>query len=234
MRVDQPPFNDNRVRQAMKLIVDRPAMVESAISGFGVVANDLVGKGLPFYDASIPQTVQDLEKAKSLLKQAGQSKLSVTLYSSPILPGIPEAATLFASQAQQAGVTLNIKTIPANAYFNTSLQYLKFPFASSYWVLSSLAQWYTQAVATGAPYNETHWTDPTFEKLLNSALSAPSMAVAQQRWNEVQKAQHDQGGYLIWANVDNLDAVSSKVNGITPGQPYSIGLPTGLIDAWLS
>ena len=39
--IDMPPFTDNRVRQAMRLIVDRPAMLEQVLSGYGRVANDL-------------------------------------------------------------------------------------------------------------------------------------------------------------------------------------------------
>ena len=83
MRVDQAPFTDVRVRQAMRYIVDRPAMITDAINGFGSVANDLVGKGLTFYDDSFPQRVQDLDKAKSLLKAAGQSDLTVTMSPRP-------------------------------------------------------------------------------------------------------------------------------------------------------
>ena len=35
MRIDQAPFNDVRVRQAMRLIVNRPQMVEQVLSGPG-------------------------------------------------------------------------------------------------------------------------------------------------------------------------------------------------------
>ena len=41
MAVDMKPFDDNRVRQAMRLIVDRQAMLEQVLSGHGRVANDL-------------------------------------------------------------------------------------------------------------------------------------------------------------------------------------------------
>ena len=47
MRVDQAPFKDVRVRQAMKLLIDRPAMIEAALDGFGSVANDIPGAGVP-------------------------------------------------------------------------------------------------------------------------------------------------------------------------------------------
>ena len=71
MRVDQAPFNDVRVRQAFRLMVNRPQMVAQVLSGQGSVANDLYGRFDPAYDSSLPQRQQDLEQAKSLLKQAG-------------------------------------------------------------------------------------------------------------------------------------------------------------------
>ena len=57
MDTTQAPFNDVNVRQAIKLIADRQALVASAINGFGTVGNDIVGKGLPFYDNDLPQRV---------------------------------------------------------------------------------------------------------------------------------------------------------------------------------
>jgi peptide/nickel transport system substrate-binding protein len=33
MRVDQAPFNDVKVRQAFRLIVDRQAMIDQTLSG---------------------------------------------------------------------------------------------------------------------------------------------------------------------------------------------------------
>src|SRR6266581_8203357 len=41
MRVDAAPFTDVRVRQAMRLIVDRPQMIQQALSGHGRIGNDL-------------------------------------------------------------------------------------------------------------------------------------------------------------------------------------------------
>ena len=49
MRTDRPPFNDVNVRQAFRLIVDRQALINVALAGFGTLGNDLFGKGLPYY-----------------------------------------------------------------------------------------------------------------------------------------------------------------------------------------
>ena len=100
MDTTQAPFTDNNVRQAIRLIADREALVASAINGFGTVGNDIVGKGLPYYDNDLPQRKQDIDQAKSLLKQAGQENLTVLLRTSPIFPGFVEAATLLVRAGQ--------------------------------------------------------------------------------------------------------------------------------------
>ena len=168
--VTKPPFNDNRVRTAMKLIANRPQLVSDAISGFGEVGNDIIGKGLPLYNTSLPQRVQDIEQAKSMLKAAGHSNLQVTLKTSQIIPGFVESATLYAQQAAAAGVKVALQQIPPDSYFNPSLQYLKLAFGQSQWPVFSLKFFYLQALASNAPYNETHWHDPAWNSLLFKAI----------------------------------------------------------------
>ena len=59
-------------------------------------------------------------------------------------------------------MTINLKQEPPNSYYNPSLLYLKMPFAETQWAITSLKFFYLQALATDAPYNETHWKDATF------------------------------------------------------------------------
>src|SRR5262249_12250220 len=108
MRMDVPPFDDVRVRQAIKLIAGREQIVEHAYSGsrFGVIGNDLPSPQDPLYDHSIPQRTQDIEQAKSLLKQAGREGLTVPLVVSPVTAGVVETAQVLAQQAAAAGVTI--------------------------------------------------------------------------------------------------------------------------------
>ena len=76
MAIDMPPFDDVRVRQAMRLIVDRKGMLEQVISGYGFVGNDLYAPFDPGYDHSLPQRQQDIAQAKSLLKAVSHANLS--------------------------------------------------------------------------------------------------------------------------------------------------------------
>jgi peptide/nickel transport system substrate-binding protein len=231
METTKPPFNDNRVRMAMKLIADRPALVTDAISGFGTVGNDIAGKGLPFYDNSLPQRTQDIEKAKSLLKAAGHSNLTVTMQISNLIPGFIESAQLFQQQAKAAGVNVKLQTVDASAYFNPSLTYLKMQFAESQWPVQSLKFFYQQALASNAPYNETHWRNASWNKLLNQAIAELDKTKAQSLWNQVQEIQYNQGGYLLWTNADFVDALSKNVQGLKPAGTGILGNHS-FLDAW--
>ena len=213
MDVTQAPFNDLKVRQAMRLIADRQALIDGALNGYGTVGNDVVGKGAKYYDASLPQRVQDIEQAKSLLKSAGQSNLTVELDTSPIFPGFVESATLLAQQAKDAGVTINLKQQPSNSYYDPSTLYLKMAFAETQWAITSLKFFYEQALASGAPYPETHWKNSDTDKWLNAAIAESDQAKAQGYWNQVQKQQYDEGGYLQWVNADWVDGLAEQRQG---------------------
>jgi peptide/nickel transport system substrate-binding protein len=234
VRTDVSPFTDVRVRQALKYVADRQALINVALDGYGVIANDLFGKGLPFYASDIPQRVQDIDKAKFLLKQAGRENLQVTLYTAEVVAGFTEAATLYAQQAKKAGITVNLKTSPANAYWDPSLLYLKQPFAQTQWIANTLQVFYVQALGPKAPLNETHWKDPKTNKLLHEATTATNPSTAAEKWHAVQEIQFNTGGYLMYTNVNIIDATSTKVKGIVPTRSINLGMPTGFFDTYFA
>jgi peptide/nickel transport system substrate-binding protein len=223
MAVDIEPFDDPLVRQAFRLIADRQALIDGALFGFASVGNDLAGKGLPFHAEDLPPREQDLEQAMSLLRQAGKENLTVTLHTSDIVPGFVEAATLFAEQAKGAGVTVEVKREPANAYFDTSLLYTKLDFAQSFWTFSSVPLWYEQALLSDAVWNETHWRDETTDRLIREAQGAPNEEAAAELWHEIQQIQYDEGGYIVWANQSLVDGAAQNVKGIVPSSFFNLG-----------
>ncbi len=85
------------------------------------------------------------------------------------------------------------------------------PFAETQWPMLSLKYFYLQALSSNAPYNETHCKSASFGNVLQKAIGELDQTKAQDYWNQVQKIQYDQGGYLQWTNADWVDAVSKKV-----------------------
>ncbi|HEY5990516.1 MAG TPA: ABC transporter substrate-binding protein, partial [Streptosporangiaceae bacterium] len=153
MAIDMPPFDDVRVRQAMRLIVDRHAIIEQVLSGYGSLGNDLYAPFDPGYDHSLPQRTTDIEKAKSLLKAAGHENLSVDLHTTNGAAGMVALATVFANQAKAAGVNINVRNDP-NYYGNL---YLKLAFSVDFWGTRSYLNQVQQGSLPNSPYNETHW-----------------------------------------------------------------------------
>jgi peptide/nickel transport system substrate-binding protein len=237
MRVDKGPFADVRVRQALKLLADRPALVETALSGWGEPANDLIGVGCQYY-LDLPAPEQDIEKAQSLLKAAGQADLEFTLPTSNAVPGFVEAATVYAQQCSKAGVKVNVQNVPPSTYYTPAAGFLTRPICmdngTTYQSLTLLYQsWY----AAGAPYNETWWGHQpggeAAQKLISNAIGELDEAKAEDLWHEVQMQQYNEGGTLAYANVDCIDAVAPNVHGLTttPARNLNNGR---LLDGWIA
>ena len=74
---------------------------------------------------------------------------------------------------------------------------------------------YLEALHAKAPYNETGWalTDPKQEALLDAAMAETDAAKAAEKWHAVQEQQVREGGYLIPANNNFLDAYNPRVHG---------------------
>jgi peptide/nickel transport system substrate-binding protein len=218
MRVDQAPFTDVKVRQAMKLIPDRAAILSSALDGFGVEGNDVAGNTLQYW-ASDLKASHDPEKAKSLLAAAGQDGLSLKLYTAGVIAGMNETATLYADQASAAGVNVSVVKDDPATYYSAGSPGGTWPnktFSINNWIIGqgSLPLFYLSALQKGAPYNETHWNSPEGDKLLDEALAEGDEAAAKDKWHAVQEMQFNEGGYILTSFLNWVDGYASSVRGV--------------------
>jgi peptide/nickel transport system substrate-binding protein len=215
MRVDQPPFNDVRVRQAFRLIVSRPQMLEQVLSGSGSVANDIYGRYDPAFDSGLAQRHQDLPQAKSLLKQAGHDGLTVELVTAPVFQGIPQAAQVFVQEAKGAGVNVTLRQVDSGTFYGPN--YLKWTFAQDFWGPRRYLSQVAQGSLPNSPFNETHWADPQFLKLIAQARAELDDAKRTDLIHAAQKIEYDKGGYIIQYFSNYIGAYSSKIGGVPPG-----------------
>jgi peptide/nickel transport system substrate-binding protein len=220
MRLDRKPFTDARVRQAMRLIADRKQMVQSAFNGYATVANDLYGRGQPFYNNELPQREQDLDRAKSLLKKAGAKGLTFKLSTSDAVPGMSESATVFAEQAKKAGIKVILDKIPSDSYFGTRYPY---SFGQSAWADNPLNQFYELGLLINSPFPETKWRKPSWDKHFRDAQATLNQHKKKQIYFDLQEVLWNQGGYLQWSDSQYLDAVQKSVRGISTHPQYPLG-----------
>jgi peptide/nickel transport system substrate-binding protein len=222
MRVDQPPFNDVRVRQALRLLVNRPQLIDSALDGYGVVASDVFSP----YDADFRHSLhreQDIPQAKALLKAAGHENLTVTLVTSPAATGMVAMATVLKEQAKAAGVTINLNNVPPSTFFGKN--YLSWAFSQDFYNYTPYLAQVAESMLATSPFNETHTGNPALSRLYKQANATLNPSVRKQIAYEMQNFDFNEGGYIIPAYIDALDAYSTKITGYSAsavGQPLSL------------
>jgi peptide/nickel transport system substrate-binding protein len=219
MRTDQAPFTDVRVRQAMRLLVDRPQLIDSALGGHGTLAYDVFSPFDRDFNTSLVRHA-DIGQARHLLKQAGREDLKVTLVTSPVLSGVVAMATVLAEQARAAGVTITLKTVPPGTFFGPD--YLNWAFAQDYYSYFPYLAQAAQSMLPASPYNETHNDNPRYTRLYHQAQATPDAGLRREILHAMQQIDFTEGGYIIPAFTDTLDAYADTITGYAParlGQP---------------
>ena len=120
MRVDMAPFDDVRVRQALKLVQDRKK-IQELVQPKGQVAYDhWIPASAAAYcpDTDSDGRPQGIERAKALLAEAGHGDgLDIEL-STPDDFFRPAFAQVYKEMAAKAGVNVSINMLPSSAFWD--------------------------------------------------------------------------------------------------------------------
>jgi peptide/nickel transport system substrate-binding protein len=213
MRVDQEPFKDARVRQAFRLLANRPQMVAQGISGYGRVANDIFSPFDSCYAGDeFPQRRYDPERARSLLKAAGQEGMTIDLQTTAADSGMVEVAQIFAQNAKAAGVTVNVKVLDGGTFYGD--QYIKWTFATDFWGTRNYLAQAALATLPTATYNETHFNNSRYNRLYRQALGTVDVNKRCALIKEMQRIEYDTGGLIIPWFKNQVSAYSAKIGGL--------------------
>lgn len=116
------PLDDVRVRQAISLAVDKDEIMRASIGDFGTVLGTVPAGlqeqwGLPL--DQVPMQGPDVERAKSLLAEAGMSDgVSMTLTTINGYDWMDAAAVTLREQLDAIGVTLEIQRVDLGVWIN--------------------------------------------------------------------------------------------------------------------
>jgi len=214
MHTDTAPFDNNDLRMALKLSINREEMVDKILRGYGGVGNDIpINAAYPLYDDSIPQRAYDPEKAAELYKKSGHDGSPIILrVADGAFPGAVDAAALFQQSAQAAGIPLEIKREPNDGYW--SEVWNKQPFCASYWGGRPVQdQMYSTAYLSTADWNDTRFKRDDFDALLLSAKAELDNVKRKDLYSQMAHILRDEGGLICPMFNDFVDATSDKVAG---------------------
>ncbi|MDQ1034299.1 peptide/nickel transport system substrate-binding protein [Streptomyces sp. V3I8] len=217
MKTDRAPFDDRRVREAFFLVADRQELVDGALSGAGVVGNDLFGKGYEYYADALPQREQDLDRARSLLKAAGAEKLKVTLDTSAVAAGFTEAASIFRDQAAKAGVTVEVRTGSKDSYWADVLDSGTLCCYRS--GAMPIEAHISQRLLTDSTTNATRWRHKDFDALYRQAQATRDAEERAAVFGRMQRRLYAEGGFLVWGFADWIIGTAEGVKGVEEQAP---------------
>lgn len=218
MRSDRPPANDPKVRQALKLATDRSALLEGAIGGLGVTGRDTpFGPVFGDFYLDAPEPARDVAKAKQLLAEAGYPDgLQIKLYAQQLSP-IPAIATIWKEQVAEAGVTVEIQSIPSDVYYGADNMWLEVDFGITDWGSRPYPQPYLDLGYTcSAEWNESHWCDKELDTLAAQAAKEMDPAKRAELYHQIQKIFTERGPVIVPFFTNNLWGASSKLKGVEP------------------
>lgn len=220
MFIDVPPFNDARVRQAMKLVIDRQAIVDTALLGFGIPGNDnpIIPTSPDAYRTDVMQ--RDVAKAKQLLAEAGHPDgITVDIHAADLMPGTMAMVQGYQQMAAEAGIKVNIINESAGEYWDNV--WLKLPFAVSNWGMRTTPAALSVAYRKAAPWNETHFFRDDYDALLDKAATTLDPEARRKLYQEAQRLIAEEGGVIIPMFANIVAATRKGCSGYTPPSDHN-------------
>ncbi len=197
MGCDKPPFNDVRVRQAVKHCVNRKNMLGAAAYGYGNIGNDspVWPESDLYTDIGFPE--YSIEKAKKLLAEAGYEKgFDVDCYVPSNHPPLLDVALTMQQMLKPAGINLQIQGVTRDIYY--ARYWLKVNCGITNWAhRENPIDLMNLSLRTGAAWNESKFDSPELNALLDQASVEADEKKAKKIIAKIEKLLMEQGPSVV-------------------------------------
>jgi len=216
LRSDREPGSKVEVRQAFRMATDRQAIFDRIQLGYGAVGRDSpIGPVFAaYYSEETPMPPRDPEGAKALLAQAGYPDgLDMTLYV-PNLADRVALAELLAAQWQDAGIRITIEPQEEAVYYADN-GWLEVDLGITPWGARPVPQVYLDLyLKTGAQWNESHFSDPELDQLIELAGSSLDETERVNAYKTIQRIMIERGPIIIPYFFAQFGVMGDYVTGV--------------------
>src|SRR5262245_916748 len=220
MNVSKPPFNDERVREAVNYALDRAEIVTAAQFGKGVPGGPL-SPALKDWAVDVkdyPCYAHNPAKARELLAAAGQAAPAITIN---VLPrqDIKDIAQVVQAQLAKVGFKAELKNQEIGQFVQDWRNSNFDAFASTNAGSPDPDDYFFRTFRTGGSTNVFKYSNPEVDKLLDTARATTDSGQRRAMYAEVQKALACKGpiahlsyGQLFSAMRTNLTGYEIMAN----------------------
>jgi peptide/nickel transport system substrate-binding protein len=235
MHCNTAPFDNNDLRMALKLSINRQEMVEKILGGYGSRGNDFpINAAYPYFDETIPQREYDAAAAADHYAKSGHDGSPIVLRTAPgAFPGAVEAAQLFQQSAAAAGIPLQVQVEPDDGYWSDVWNAQ--PFCASYWGGRPVQdQMYSTAYASTSDWNDTRFFNARFDELLVAARAELDPATRKTQYSEMAHLVRDEGGLICPMFNEFVEARRAEVGGWFVDPTHELMNGRALAKCWLT
>ena len=209
------PFDDKRVRQAMRYAIDPTVVLQVAHRGLGQPGeHHHVSPVHPEY-AKLPPPARDVARAKKLLAEAGfPNGIDVEIICRPQPAWELLAVQTMVEQWKEAGIRVKINVMPSTQYWEV---WTKVPFGFTTWAhrplgIMSLAL----AYRSGGPWNESKYSNPEFDRLLTQAEGTLDVTSRREIMSRLEAILQEDGPIVqpVWRAIFTFH--DKRVQGFKP------------------
>ena len=214
MNASQKPFDDVRVRHAVSLAIDKKALVELALFGYGTPTHTMIPPSSPFFNDKIAIKT-DIPQAKKLLAEAGfPDGFSTILYVPSGRPTRERIGVGAAEMLKAIGVKVDLQRVPWDKFVKDiegKEAFYTDGFYSRPTLDTSIYPWYH---STGS-WNTTLWNykNPETDKVLDAARAAKTDEEKAKLYKEFQQLAIDAPAGVIPYVLNHTNAYRSNVKG---------------------
>lgn len=115
MNIEDKALSDVKVRQAINYAISRENIITGSLEGNGTPANSAISPTCDGYSDKVTGYDQDIEKAKALLKEAGQENLKLKMKIKEDAK-LQSVAQVIQNDLKSAGIEMEIEIMEAGAY----------------------------------------------------------------------------------------------------------------------
>lgn len=221
VRVDQKPWDDRRVRQALKMCHHREKILAIALRNQGTIGNDshLAPANAEYCDSVTPYPF-DPAKAKALLAEAGYpGGIDVKLNVANDWPESMAYAQVLAEDAKAAGIRITLNPMPSSQYWDG---WTEFNMGITWWSHRPLALMMLPLAYTAdkegkpVPWNESHWVNKEYQDLLEKAGAMSDLDQRREVMCEMANIMKEDGGICTPFFMNVWTITTTSVKGVVP------------------